>query len=218
MAIWRKRQTGTDDHSIPGDAPLDSLRYVVLDTELTSLEHRTNRLLSVGAIAMQGASVQLGEQFYRTFNPQVEIPAESIVIHQLRSQDVENAGHISRTLEEFSQFIRGAVLVGHFAHIDLKILRKEMTQTGHILINPAIDTARVHHWLLRRGTYSEELPLQLEKLDLATVGKTYGVDSANAHHSLSDAYLTARLWQKMLFALQTQGVATLRKLLKIAAG
>lgn len=55
------------------DAPLHSLRYVVLDTELTSLDHRTNRLLSVGAIVMQGPSIRLGEQFYRVVNPQVSI-------------------------------------------------------------------------------------------------------------------------------------------------
>ena len=46
-----------------------SLRYVVLDTELTSLDYRTNRLLSIGAISMQGPSIQLGNQFYRVINP-----------------------------------------------------------------------------------------------------------------------------------------------------
>ncbi|HEY6370061.1 MAG TPA: putative nucleotidyltransferase substrate binding domain-containing protein [Candidatus Sulfotelmatobacter sp.] len=63
------------------NAALDSLRYVVLDTELTSLDHRTNRMLSIGAIAMLGPSIQLGTQFYRVVNPHVPIPAETVVIH-----------------------------------------------------------------------------------------------------------------------------------------
>ena len=218
MAIWPKpKSQGAAEPAISHDAPLDSLRYIVLDTELTSLEHRTNRLLSVGAIGMQGASIRLGEQLYRTVNPEVEIPAESVVIHQIRSEDVKGAENISTTFDELSRFIRGTVLVGHFAHIDLKILRKEMAETGHDLENPAIDTARVHQWLLGQGRYSEDLALQLEKLDLQTVAKSYGLNPQNAHHALGDAFLTAQLWQKMLIVLQRKGVSNLKKLLKIGA-
>lgn len=211
MAIWPKAIGGA------GSAPLDSVRYVVLDTELTSLEQRTNRLLSVGAIAMQGASIQLGQQFYRVVNPQVEIPAESVVIHQIRAQDVEDASQIAKTLEELGQFIAGAVLVGHFASIDVNVLRKEMAQTGHTLTNPAVCTARTHQWLLRKGPYSEDLQQRLERLDLATVATYYGLAPSAAHHALSDAFLTASVWQKMLFALPKHGVKDVKKLLKIAA-
>ena len=218
MTLWPKRKSESrGEPAIPQDALLESLCYVVLDTELTSLEHRTNRLLSVGAIRMQGASIRLGEQFYRMVNPEVEIPAESVVIHQIRSDDVKGADSTSKILDELNQFTRGAVLVSHFAHIDLKILRKEMTQTGHILENPAIDTARVHHWLLRQGRYSEDLALQLEKLDLETVAKAYGLNLENAHHALADAFLTAQVWQKMLVTLRKKGVNSLKKLLKIGA-
>jgi len=218
VTLWPKRNSESNGKpEIPHDAPLESLRYVVLDTELTSLEHRTNRLLSVGAVGMQGASIRLGEQFYRMVNPEVEIPVESIVIHQIRSEDVKGADSTSKILDELNQFIRGAVLVGHFAHIDLKILRKEMAETGHAFENPAIDTARVHHWLLRQGRYSEDLALQLEKLDLQTVAKAYGLNPENAHHALADAFLTAQVWQKMLVSLRKKGVNNLKKLLKIGA-
>ena len=77
------------------------------------------------------------------------------------------------------------------------------------------DTARVHHWLLRQGRYSEDLTLQLEKLDLETVAKAYGLNPENAHHALADAFLTAQVWQKMLVTLQNKGIISLKKLLKI---
>lgn len=35
-------------------------------------------------------------------------------------------------------------------------------------------------------------------------------------HALTDAFLTARVWQKMLYSLQARGVMSLRKLLGIA--
>src|SRR5579863_10349851 len=209
MPGWFKRVSGSresDQPEISRDAPLHALRYVVLDTELTSLDHRTNRLLSIGAIAMKGTSIRLGEQFYRVVNPQVSIPAETVVVHKLREQDVEGSEALEDTLADFSLFIRRSVLVGHFVEIDLKILRKEMTRTGHKLDHPAVDTARVHHWILRHGPYSEDLEAKLEKLDLPTLAKFYRVDVHDAHHALSDAFLTARVWQKMLYALPEKGI------------
>jgi len=212
MPSWWKPESQSPE-AISLDSALDSLRYVVLDTELTSLDYRTNRLLSVGAIAMQGTSIQLGNQFYRVINPGVSIPAESVVIHKLRVEDVAGGEQPGKCLDDLRQFIEGAVLVGHFVDIELKILAKEMSQTGHKFNNPAIDTARVHHWILRHGPYSEELSVQLEKMDLATLAKFYSLDVQDAHHALCDAFLTARTWQKMLYRLQAKGVQNLGKLL-----
>jgi DNA polymerase III epsilon subunit-like protein len=214
MPSWWKHES-QPPQAIPLDSALDSLRYVVLDTELTSLDHRTNRLLSIGAISMQGPSIQLGNQFYRLINPGVSIPAESVVIHKLRGEDVVGGETPKQCLDDLCQFIEGAVLVGHFVDIELKILGKEMDQTGHKFNNPAIDTARVHAWILRHGPYSDDLSAQLEKMDLATLAKFYSFDVQDAHHALSDAFLTARIWQKMLYALQAKGVRNLRKMLSI---
>lgn len=214
MPSWWKHESQSSE-AISQDSALDSLRYVVLDTELTSLDSHTNRLLSVGAIAMQGPSIQLGNQFYRVINPGVSIPAESIVIHRLRVEDVVGGEAPKQCLIDLCQFMEGAVLVGHFVDIDLKILGKEMGQSGHTINNPAIDTARVHQCILRHGPYSEELSVQLEKMDLATLAKFYSLEVQDAHHALSDAFLTARIWQKMLHALQAKGVRNLRKLLSV---
>jgi DNA polymerase-3 subunit epsilon len=212
---WMGGSRGSESRSLPQDVPLDSVRYVVLDTELTSLDHRTNRLLSIGALAMQGPSIQLGHQFYRVVNPEVSIPAQGVVIHKLRSEDVQRGGALEEALTDFCRFVTGAVLVGHFVGIDLKILRKEMSQWGQKLDNPSIDTVRVQQWMLRHGTYSEDLHVKLEKLDLRALAKFYGVELQDAHHALSDAFLTARVWQKMLHALSQRGVSTLRKLIRI---
>ncbi len=213
MMGWLKRPR-TADQPLK-EKPLLGVRYVVVDTEMTSLNPRTNQLLSIGAIAMQGASIQIGEQFYRVVNRAVTVPAETVVIHKLRSEDLKGGENLKQVLEEFSQFIAGAVFVGHFVQVDLKILRKEMAETGHKLNNPAICTARVHQWLLRQGRYSEDLGAESEKFDLATLAKSYDLEMQNAHHALSDAFLTARLWQKMLYALQARKVDRVGKLMRI---
>ena len=77
------------DSRFPRDLPLRDVRYAAVDTELTSLDKRSNRLLSIGAIAMDGPKIRMAEQFYRVVNPGVHVPAESVLIHKLRPNDVE---------------------------------------------------------------------------------------------------------------------------------
>jgi DNA polymerase III subunit epsilon len=216
MFGWLKPGVPQAEGAFSKSVLLDRLRYVVLDTEMTSLDRRSNRLLSLGAIAMDGAKIRIGEQFYRVVNPGVPVPAETVVIHRLRSEDVEAGEPCALVLEDLCQFVAGAVLVGHFVHLDLKLLRKEMDATGHKLPNPAVDTAKVHQWLLRHGRYSEDLHIRLEKLDLTTVATHYGLEVHDAHHALDDAFLTAQVWQVMLNKAQAQGIRNLGELLRIA--
>lgn len=201
--------------ALPNHTAVDSLRYVVLDTELTSLDSRSNRLLSIGAIAMDGPKIRLGEQFYRIVDSRVPVPPESVVIHRLRSEDLKGGEPLAKTLQDLRRFVEGTVLVGHFLNIDLKVLRKELGGNRHELDNPAVDTSRVHQWILRSGQYSEDLPVQLEKLELTTLAKFYGLDVHNAHHALYDAFLTAQVWQKMMYTVQAKGIRKLSDLLRI---
>ncbi len=196
--------------------PLRSLRYVVLDTELTSLDRRTNRLLSVGAIAMQGASIRLGEQFYRVVRQDVQIPAESILIHGLRPVDIENGAPAEEVWNDLRAFVGEAVLVGHFFGIDRSVLRKELRLSGGGLNNSAIDTARICHWLESHRARYAGLEQSEERLDLAAVAKRLGVEVHDAHHALYDAYVTAQLWQRFIPQLEAQDVANLRDCLRIA--
>lgn len=194
--------------------PLAAARYVVLDTELTSLDSRSNRLLSVGAFAMQGGSIELAGQFYRLANPGVEVPAPGVLIHGLRPQDVAEGDPARKVIEDLARFAAGAVIVGHFVSIDLGILRKE---APGVLPNPAICTARVHSWMLRGGPLTEEVTRKLELLDLESVARQYAVEPRDAHHALGDAWVTAQVWQRMIPALARRKVVTVGDLRRAGA-
>ncbi len=215
MRHWLK--FGTWKCEYPPDTPIRSVGYVVLDTEFTSLDHRSNRLLSVGAIRMEGASIRMGEQFYRVLNPGVELPANTVVVHKLLPSDIELGEPPLQVLTELRDYIAGAVLVGHFIKMDMDLVRKEMRGSEHSLENPVVDTAQVHRWLLRNGRYSEDLFHRLEIVDLASLAKIYNIEFREAHHALDDAFVTARLWQKLIYQLETRGIRTLAALLKIGS-
>ena len=215
MPNWLKKKFNANVPVPLNDTSIQSLRYAIVDTELTSLDHRTNRLLSIGAILMQGPSIQLGQQFYRVVNSPVSIPAETVVIHKLRSEDIREGEKLEPVLDDFSRFVGGAVLVGHFVRIDWKVLQKEMQAFSLRLDHPIVDTARVHHWLLRRRLYREDLHVHLDAIDLASVARFYHLEVGGAHHALADAFLTAQIWQRMLPLLKQCGIESLRKLLRI---
>lgn len=198
------------------DLPLQSVRFVVLDTELTSLDRRTNRLLSLGALAMDGSRIRLGEHFYRVVNPGVEIPADSVLIHGLRPADIAAGEPPEKVLSEFRAFLRDSVVVGHFVGIDTGVLRKELRGSGASIDNPVLDTATAHRWLEQHEQRLRGLDGAQGRCDLATLADKYGLEMRNAHHALDDAYLTAQLWQKLLSRLEAAGVKTLRAALRVA--
>jgi DNA polymerase III epsilon subunit-like protein len=176
---------------------LDSLRYVVLDTELTSLDPRSRRLLSIGAIAMEGAKIRLGEHLYRVVNPGEEIPVATIVVHGLRPVDVEHGCDPGEAARELFDFVGDSILVGHFVHID---------------------TARVHYWLAATEARKRGVEDVNEPLDLATLAIRYSLQVEEIHHALHDAFLTAQLWQRLLPRLAERGVTTLKDVLRFARG
>jgi len=218
MPDWLKfgRQAENPDSRFPKDASLHDLRYAVVDTELTSLDARSNRLISIGAITMDGTKIRFGEQFYRVVNPGVQVPAAGVLVHKLRPNDVEQGISPEEALTELRQFIEGKVLVGHFVHIDLKALRKELGDEQHQLSNPAIDTARVHRWLLQNGPWKEDLEQQMANISLAALAGVYNLDFHEAHHALEDAFVTARLWQKQISRLEGLKIRSLGDVLRVA--
>ena len=218
MSDWFKfgRKADALDARFSKDTPLRELRYAVVDTELTSLDARSNRLLSIGAIAMDGTKIRIAEQFYTVVNPGVHVPAASVLIHKLRPNDVEQGIAPEVALAELREFIVGRVVVGHFVHIDMKALRKELGDQQQELSNPAIDTAKVHRWILQNSPWREDLEQQMANINLAALAGIYNLDFHEAHHALDDAFVTARLWQKQISRLEDLKIRSLGDLLRVA--
>ena len=46
------------------DTPIDRVRFVVLDSETTGLNPRTDRIITIGAVAVEAGEMVLGDSFH----------------------------------------------------------------------------------------------------------------------------------------------------------
>jgi DNA polymerase-3 subunit epsilon len=214
---WRQKQQGLS-RRLNVKEGIEETEYVAFDTELTGLDFKRDAIISIGAVKMRGTTIYPGRTFYRLVKPECELKHKSVVVHELTHTDLECAEDLLNVLGDFVTFIGGAVLIGHFVHIDLNFVNRPLQETfGVSLKNRAIDTSTLHDWLAandsRFARHYQGMTLQS---DLFSMARKYGVDGGKAHNSFSDAYITAQLFQRFVPFLPGCGIKNLKELLKIA--
>ncbi len=212
-----KRHAAEDACSDPA-MPIGQCRYVVMDTELTGLDVKKDSIVSVGAVAMAGGRIILGETFYEMVCPETALRSESIVVHGIMPSEVAGKPSFGAVLDDFLKFCEGAVIVGHFLSLDLAFLNKEMKRLqGRKFRYPVADTLRVHEWMQdhSRGARGQYDACE-ENKDLFSMAKKYQIQVSAAHNALMDAFITAQLFQRFLSFLPALGVRTVKDLLRIA--
>jgi DNA polymerase-3 subunit epsilon len=207
----RKRHPAIDERT-----PLRDVRYVVVDTELTGLDEKTDSIVSIGAVRMNGASIDIGNAFYRLVSPRTALSASSVVIHEITPSDVEAKPLIDTVLTEFLQFCGDAVFVGHFISIDLGFLNREMKRVrGGAIPNPVLDTFSVYEWLRKRNRAGSCPATSSGGYRLQDIVKCFDIPVNGAHNAVMDAFTTAQLLQRFFPLLAEAGAEDIGDLLRI---
>ncbi len=204
---------------IDGNIPIEEVRYVVLDTELTGLDEKKDSIVSIGAVRMRGGRIDLGKTFYKLIKPETALTPESIVIHGITPSDVIKKPDIDKVLSEFSQFCGNDVVVGHFISIDVGFIDREMRRTREISMqNPVLDTYVIYEWLRCRRSYEGENGIALQMLKdprLYEVARVFGIPFNGAHTAIIDAFITAQVFQRFIPLLIKSGIRSIGDLLTI---
>lgn len=190
--------------------------FVVLDTELTGLNEFKDHIIAIGAIKMKGRTIKLGDIFHRTVSPsKAKFRKESIMIHEITPSELESCPKIEPILREFLEFSKDSVVIGHCVDIDLAFLKKEIKDNLNISYEPlAIDTLYIYKWLINRGVLSQN---NSEKNSLEDIATSLGVEVRALHDAAADAFITAQIFQKLLFYLGEQKIFTLGELINIGS-
>jgi DNA polymerase-3 subunit epsilon len=106
------------------------MRYIMLDTETTGLDPKTgHRILEIGLVEVLDRNITK-RYFHHYLNPERDIPPESIVIHGITEEKVQNAPVFAQIVDDLFTFIEDAPLVIHNANFDLAFLDAECQRLG----------------------------------------------------------------------------------------
>lgn len=197
------------------DDPARSQNYVVVDLETTGLNHKRDRVVSVGAFRVVQGRVRLGDFFSELVNPGRDIPVESIKIHTIVPDMIVSARPAWDVFEDFLAYIGSDILVAHYAPLDLHFLNWVMSQRfGFKLQNVVLDTVAIcRSVLLMPSPYG--VYLDHKKCSLEALTEMFGIDVPERHTALGDALATAMVFQRMLLIMEEKGMGTLRELIHV---
>ncbi len=183
------------DHTWGDDEPIDRVRFVVLDSETTGLNPAVDRLVTIGAVAVQGNDIVLEDSFSALL--QVERNTEAVTVHGVTREAASKGLTEPQAIERFLDYLRDGVIVGHHIGHDIATFDVALERHwGAKLLNRSLDTMDLTLHLERDGAFAGRPAIRHFTLDsLCTM---FGVIPHDRHTATGDAFITAQVFQRLL--------------------
>lgn len=173
---------------------IDVVRFVVLDTETTGLNIKTDKILSIGAIALTDNIITIAdslecylEQSY--FNP------ETVKIHGILKKGIDKVSE-KTALESFIKYIGNAVIIAHHVAFDVSMINQALKNNNlPKLKNKVVDTGFL---------YKKLKNIKPKHYSLDYLCNQFNVPKHDRHTASGDAYITALLFLKILSKLKSE--------------
>jgi len=191
----------------PGDdTPADDVRFVVLDSETTGLNPRTDRLITIGAVAVRGGEILLDDAFEALIR--VEANTSAVTVHGV-TRDESRAGiDEAEALAAFLDYTRDGVIVGHHIGHDIATFDAGYERHwGTRLRNRSMDTMDLTLHLEQDGAFAGRPAIR--KFTLDALCAMFGVIPHDRHTAGGDAFITAQILQRLLKLAARHGRTTL---------
>ena len=182
-------------HTWRDDEPIDRVRFVVLDSETTGLNPAVDRLITIGAVAVQGNEIVLDDSFSALL--QVERNTEAVTVHGVTRDEARKGLTEPEAIERFLDYLRDGVIVGHHIGHDIATFDAALGRHwGVKLLNRSLDTMDLTLHLERDGAFAGRPPIRRFTLDsLCTM---FGVIPHDRHTATGDAFITAPVFLRLL--------------------
>ncbi|MEO1031352.1 MAG: 3'-5' exonuclease [Bacteroidota bacterium] len=176
------------------DQNFEAIRFVVFDTETTGLDIKTDRVLSIGCVAIEGLQIRVSDQL-ESYLLQEQFNADTVKIHGLLKEGKLTKVDESEALVQFLDYVQNAVLVAHHAAFDVAMmngmlqrqglpkLKNKVLDTGHLFQKTRLDPSRMH-------------------VGLDELAARFKIPLHDRHTASGDAYITALLFLKLVAKLR----------------
>jgi DNA polymerase-3 subunit epsilon len=191
--------------------PWREARWCAVDLEMTGLDPRTDEIVAIGAVPIDGGRIQLGGGMYTLVRASKRSQVGAVLVHKLRLADVIDAPSLDDAIDALLAALTGRVPVFHTSAIETAFLGRQFSRR-HVRLPPAADTEALgRRWLAHRdGT------VPAPGLPLGRLAGALGQPAETPHHALGDALTTAKVFISLASLLDTVAPQTVGSL--VAAG
>ena len=175
----------------------ENLSYVIVDIETTGLDPVNDEIIEIGAIKVAGKEIK--DVFNMLSKPEKKLPPNITDLTGITPEMLENEPPIKPVMAKFADFIGNNILIAHNAEFDISFLRNKMKKW----LNKDIENFVICTLIISRDI----LP-NLETHKLPTIGRYFGLETANRHRAIGDSTLTYEIWLKFLDKLKGKNIAT----------
>jgi DNA polymerase III epsilon subunit family exonuclease len=190
-----------------GNETLDQVRYCVFDLETTGGIPPLHKVIEIGAVILEDGKIV--EEFQCLVQPGRPIPDYVRRLTGIQHSDLKAGCQIEKALEGFERFSAGSVLVAHNAAFDVNFLQFEMQRvfSKSLSATDNICSLKLSKYLVKDSPAHK----------LEVLSQYFGVEVKDRHRALSDARMTAGVFQKLLGILSEKtGLKTIRDVRKFS--
>jgi DNA polymerase-3 subunit epsilon len=172
-----------------GPQDLNQTRFVVFDTETTGLNPKTDRILSIGTIAIKAFQIDVSDHL-ECYLKQDVFNAETVEIHGLLKEGRITKIEEKEAIKLFLNHIENAILVAHHIAFDLAMINEALKRMDlPKLKNRVIDTGQLY----KKTKYIKDH----KHYSLDQLCKGFNIKMHDRHTASGDAFLTAVLFLKL---------------------
>lgn len=157
--------------------------YVVVDLEMTGLKAKSDRILEIGAVKVEGGMEMA--VFHCMVNPHMEIPAEITALTGITNEMASGGRDSAKAVRDFADFSHPLPLVGHNIRFDYGFLKQAALNHGIPLERECLDTLKL----------SRKFLAEAEKKTLDYLCAYLGICREKSHRALEDAKATNELFR-----------------------
>lgn len=187
----------------------DAVRWVVVDCETSGLDVARDRLLQIGAVALQDGRIGIADAFSRLLRQDTASGADNILVHGIGGDAQAAGAEPALVLQEFVAYAGAGPLVAFHAPFDRAVLERAARAHGLRWKRKWLDVAD-----LLRVLYAARAK-KCRGLDDWL--QAFGIAHESRHDALGDAFVTAQLMQIALQEARRHGFATVREVLGASA-
>jgi DNA polymerase III subunit epsilon len=197
------------------DQSVDTIRFVILDTETTGLKVNEDKLLSIGAIEVIDNQIIIESAIELYIQHESIEDNSTATIHGILKNAKVDRKSIDESILQLLEFCGNSVIVGHHIGFDIAMINKYLaTNYGFKMKNLILDTANLYIKAEQIEYNYGYYPLK-QDLGLDNLLNKYRIEPIDRHTAYGDAYTTSLLFLKLLSVLKKRGNLKLKDLFPI---